>query len=120
MKRLKFLDSYAVGLKRCVNVKAGKIHWLKRHDYHIIMERLLHVMLRGYLDDNIWEVLAELTYFYRQPCAKEIKKDMMEKLEKEILVLICKLEKIFLPGWFNPIQYLLVHIPYEAKVGSPV
>jgi hypothetical protein len=45
---------------------------------------------------------------------------MMEKLEKEILVLICKLEKIFLPGWFNPIQYLLVHIPYEAKVGSPV
>jgi archaellum component FlaD/FlaE len=35
-------------------------------------------------------------------CAKEIKKDIMEKLEKEIPVLICKLEKIFPPGWFNP------------------
>jgi hypothetical protein len=22
--------------------------------------------------------------------------------------------------WFNPMQHLLVHIPYEAKVGSPV
>jgi hypothetical protein len=44
----------------------------------------------------------------------------MEKLEKEILVLICKLEKIFPPGWFNPMQHLLVHIPYEAKVGGPV
>jgi hypothetical protein len=34
-------------------------------------------------------------------------------------VLICNLEKIFPPGWFIPMQYLLVHLPYEAKVGSP-
>jgi hypothetical protein len=45
---------------------------------------------------------------------------MMEKLKKEILVLICKLEKIFPPGWFNLMQHLLVHIPYEDKVGSLV
>jgi hypothetical protein len=43
---------------------------------------------------------------------------MMKKLEKEILMLICKLEKIIHPGWFNPMQHLLVHIPYEAKVGG--
>jgi hypothetical protein len=53
MKRLKFPDGYAVGLKRCVNVKAGKIHGLKSHDYHIIMEILLPIMLHGYLDDDI-------------------------------------------------------------------
>jgi hypothetical protein len=40
LKRLKLPDGYAVGLKRCVNVK-GKIHGLKSHDYHIIIERLL-------------------------------------------------------------------------------
>jgi hypothetical protein len=45
---------------------------------------------------------------------------MMEKLEKEISVLICKLEKIFLTGCFNLMQHLLVHIPYEAKVGDPM
>jgi hypothetical protein len=45
---------------------------------------------------------------------------MMEKLEKEIPVLICKLEKIFPPGWFNQMQHLLVNIPYEAKVGGPM
>jgi hypothetical protein len=38
-------------------------------------------------------VLAELSYFYRQLCAKEIKKDIMKKLEKEIPFLICKLEE---------------------------
>jgi hypothetical protein len=29
------------------------------------MERLLHVMLRGYLDDDVWKALAKLIYFYR-------------------------------------------------------
>jgi hypothetical protein len=82
MKRLKFPDGYATGLKRCVNVKAGKIHGLMRHDYHIIMERLLPIMLHGYFNDDIRKVLDELSYFYRQLCAKEIRKDMMEKLEK--------------------------------------
>jgi hypothetical protein len=43
----------------------------------------------------------------------------MEKLEEEIPVLLCKLEKIFHAWWFNPIQYLLVHLPYEAKIGVP-
>jgi hypothetical protein len=45
----------------------------------------------------VWKALAELSHFYRQLCAKEIKKEMMEKLGKEILVLICNLEKIFPP-----------------------
>jgi hypothetical protein len=44
---------------------------------------------------------------------------MMEKLEEEILVPLCKLEKIFSLGWFNPMQHLLVHLPYEAKIGGP-
>jgi hypothetical protein len=43
---------------------------------------------------------------------------MMVKLEKKIIVLLCKLKKIFPPGWFNPMQYLLVNLSYEAKVGD--
>jgi hypothetical protein len=39
---------------------------------------------------------------------------MMKKLEKEIPVLICKLEKIFPQRWFNLMQHLVVQIPYEA------
>jgi hypothetical protein len=95
MKKLKFPDGCTAGLKRCMIVKLGKLNGLKGHDCHIIMERLMPIMLCGYLDDDVWKALAEISYFYRQLCTKEITKDMMEKLEKEILVLICKLEKIF-------------------------
>jgi hypothetical protein len=93
---------------------------LKSHDYHIIIERLLHVMFWGYFDGAMWMVLVELSYFHRQLCAKEIVVEMMQKLEKEIPVLLCKMEKIFPLGFFNPMQHLLIHLPYEEKVGGPI
>jgi hypothetical protein len=46
-------------------------------------------------------MFAELSYFYRQICAKKVSKVMMERLEKEIAVLACKMEKVFPPRWFN-------------------
>jgi hypothetical protein len=61
------------------------------------------VMFSGYFDANRWKIFVELSYFYKQICAKEVSKSMKQKLEKEIAVLVCKMEKIFLPGWFNAI-----------------
>jgi hypothetical protein len=46
--------------------------------------------------------------------------EMMQKLEKEISVLLCKMEINFPPEFFNPMQHLLIYLPYEAKVGGPV
>jgi hypothetical protein len=76
-------------------------------------------MFQGYFDDVVWMVLAELSYFYRQLCAKEITVEMMLKLE-EIPVLLCKMEKNFPLRVFNPMQYLLIQFLYEAKVGGPI
>jgi hypothetical protein len=44
---------------------------------------------------------------------------MMQKLEKKIMILVCKMKKIFAPEWFNAMQYLLVHLLWEARVGGP-
>ena len=62
----------------------------------------------------------KLSYFYRQLCAKVISKKLMREFEKGIPVLLCKMEKIFPPGFFNVMQHLLVHLPWEALVGRPV
>jgi hypothetical protein len=120
MKGLKFPDGYAIGLRRFVNVMTDKLIGLKSHDYHIIMKRLLPIMFQGYLNDEVWMVLVELSYFYRQLYAKETVVEMMEKLEKEILVLLCKMEKFFPHGVFNRMQHLLIHLSYEAKVSGLV
>jgi hypothetical protein len=77
------------------------------------------VIFRDYFNTNLWKIFAELRYIYRQICAEQVSKVMMQKLDKEISVLVCKIEKIFLPGWFNAMQHLLVHLPWEAKAEKP-
>jgi hypothetical protein len=58
-------------------------------------------------------VLVELSYFYRQLCAKEITLEMMQKLEKEIPALLCNMEKFFPPGFFNPSTRHHQHVQYR-------
>jgi hypothetical protein len=48
-----------------VNLESEKLSGVKSHDYHIFMERLFPVMFCGYLNDDMWKALAELSYFYR-------------------------------------------------------
>jgi hypothetical protein len=64
MQDLKFLDGYAVGFRRAVNMETGKINGLKSHDYHIFMERLMPVMFCRYFNDDVWATLAELSLIY--------------------------------------------------------
>jgi hypothetical protein len=54
-----------------------------------------------------------------QICSKQVSKGMMQKLQKEITIFVCKMEKIFLPGWFNTMQHLLVNLPWDARIGGP-
>jgi hypothetical protein len=119
-KELKFPDAYAANIRRGVNLLKKKILGLKSHDYHIFMERLLPVAFHGFLPDNTWRYLAELSFFYRQLCAKELSKDIVRSLEDNIAVLLSKLEKIFPPGFFNVMQHLIIHLPYDARLGGPV
>jgi len=62
---LKFPDAYAANIRRGVNLEQKRVLGLKSHDYHIFIERLLAVVFRGFLPDNVWRSLAKLSYFYR-------------------------------------------------------
>jgi hypothetical protein len=93
---------------------------MKSHDFHVWIERLLPTMVRGFVPEHMWTVLAELSYFFRQLCAKELSRTVIADLEKMAPVLLCKLEKIFPPSFFNPMQHLILHLPYEARMGGPV
>jgi hypothetical protein len=72
LKTLKFLDRYAANRKQVVNAGTGKLNGLKSHNYHIFIERLMSVMFRGYFKAKLWKMLSELSYFYRQICAKQV------------------------------------------------
>ena len=101
---LMFTDVYAANLGRWVNLSNMQINGLESHDYHMWIERLFPVMVRGYLLDQL--------------CAKEFSRAVVEQMEKLAPLLLCKLEKIFPPGFFNPMQHMILHLPYEARMGG--
>jgi hypothetical protein len=53
----------------------------------------MSVMFCDYVDADLWKIFAELSYLYRQICAKQVSKVMMRELEKKIMVLVCKMKK---------------------------
>ena len=41
-------------------------------------------------------------------------------MEKNIPIILCKLEQIFPPSFFDSMEHLPIHLPYEARVGGPM
>ena len=44
----------------------------------------------------------------------------MEKLKRDIPLILCKLEKIFPPAFFDVMVHLAVHLPDEALLRGPI
>ena len=84
------------------------------------MERLLLVGLRGMLPNVIWDALTEVSNFFRELCSSVLREDTLDKLEQSIVETICKLEKVFPHAFFDSMEHLPIHLPYEAKCGGPV
>jgi len=59
------------------------------------LQRILPAALRGFVDKDIYEAVAELGNFFKQLCSKTLNKDVLAKMNEEITVLLCKLEKFF-------------------------
>lgn len=67
-------------------------------------------LFRDVLDDKVLEDLSELTAYFKQLCSKTLKVDLLEQMEKDIAVTLCKLEQIFVPAFFDVIVHLCVHL----------
>ncbi|KAF7811966.1 putative transposase, Ptta/En/Spm, plant [Senna tora] len=52
-------------------------------------------------------------------CAIEIRASLIENLEVSVIDMMCKLEKIFPPSFFDVMEHLIMHLPYEAKTSMP-
>ncbi|KAL8135872.1 hypothetical protein AgCh_010474 [Apium graveolens] len=122
IKSLKLPDGYASNIARCVTDKTphGKLKGMKSHDCHVFLERLLPIAFRDQLYKPIWDALTKLSRFFNDLCAKSLNEKDMSILEKNIIEITCKLEKIFPPGFFDSMEHLTIHLPYEARVGGPV
>ncbi|KAM2086641.1 hypothetical protein ACFX1R_024153 [Malus domestica] len=120
LKSIKFPDGYAANISHKVNVDEGSIFGLKSHDCHVLMQRVLPVGIRKYLKKHIYGPIVEFSSFFQQICAKTLTVTDLDKLEEDIVLILCKLEKNFPSAFFVPMVHLAVHLPCEAKLAGLV
>ncbi|KAL3813102.1 hypothetical protein ACJIZ3_014370 [Penstemon smallii] len=120
LKNIKVPDGYAANISRCVHFKPTKIFGLKSHDSHILMQQLLPISLRKLLPKSVRLPLIHLSRYFRDLCSKTLCHSDLTRMEKEIAVILCQLEKIFPPAFFDIMVHLTVHLVTEAKLAGPV
>jgi hypothetical protein len=76
--------------------------------------------MRGFLDKDIYEAIAELGRFFRQLCSRTLDKVVLAEMKKEIPILLVKVEKNSPPAFFDVMIHLVVHLPDEALLRGPV
>ena len=69
---------------------------------------------------HVSDALIELRNFFRELCAKVLKENELDRLESQIVVTFCKLERIFPPAFFDIMIHLPIHLAWEAKVAGPM
>ncbi|XP_050222432.1 uncharacterized protein LOC126672521 [Mercurialis annua] len=120
IKLIKFPDGYASNFSRCVDTTSLKMHGMKSHDCHIFMQRISPIALRELLPKEVWEPLTELSIFFRALTSTSLTEKDIERMRLEIPKILCKLERIFPPSFFDSMEHLPVHLPIKAMMAGPV
>lgn len=111
--KLKFPDGYASNLGRCVNMITLQMFGMKSHDTHVMMQRVLPVGFRELLPVSVWNAITEMCLFFRELTSRNIKIADMVRLQQNIPIILCKLERIF-PLVFL-IQWNICQFIFHAK-----
>jgi len=119
IKELRMPDGYSSNLARCVDVEKGRIHGMKSHDCHVFMETLLPIAFSS-LPIHVLNPLIEINHFFKDLCSTSLNRESLLRMEEDVPIIICKLERIFPPAFFDSMEHLPIHLPYEALLGVPV
>jgi len=61
-----------------------------------------------------------LSTFFKQLCARTLKVDVLKQMKDNIVIILCKLEQIFPPAFFDIMVHVTIHLPREAELAGPV
>src|SRR3954468_13783516 len=67
-----------------------------------------------------WTALTEISQYFRELTSTTLNVGMLVQMEKDILIILCKLEQFLPLGFFDSMEHLPVHLAYEAWICGPV
>ncbi|XP_063948725.1 uncharacterized protein LOC108203454 [Daucus carota subsp. sativus] len=116
LKNAKFPHGSASHISRCVQER--KVAGYKSHDAHYILQYLLEFAVVKTLKPEVAIPLRRLGAFFRRIYGKVIELDDVHKLQEEIIEILCQLEMIFPPSFFDIMVHLPIHLCTEIEFGG--
>lgn len=75
-------DGYCSNIGKCVSIEECKVTDLKSHDYHVLMQQLLPVAIRGLLPKGPRKAILRLCAFFNKLCQRVIDREKIAILEE--------------------------------------
>nr|GEV14775.1 RNA-directed DNA polymerase, eukaryota [Tanacetum cinerariifolium] len=72
---------------------------------------------KGY---KVGKPIIELCSFFKQICSATLMEDDMLKAKSKVVDILCNLEVIYPPAFFDIMIHLVIHLPLEALKGRPI
>ncbi|RVW69554.1 hypothetical protein CK203_059352 [Vitis vinifera] len=120
LSQLKVPEGYCSNMRNLVSMEDLKLYGLKSHDYHTLMQQLLPMSLRSLLPKHVRHAICRLSFFFNALCSKVVDVSALDKLQNDLVVTLCLLEKYFPPSFFDIMLHLTVHLVREVRLCGPV
>ena len=102
------------------HVIAKKLSGMKAHDWHVVMQKLLPLCIRGLLQRGPRTGIMQLSWVFRRICAKVVDPDNMPSLKEDVAVIMSMLEIHMPPSFFDVMSHLVLHLVEELELCGPV
>ncbi|GJS87519.1 putative transposase-associated domain-containing protein [Tanacetum coccineum] len=120
LHNIKVPEGYCSNFSSLVNLKDRKLIGLKSHDYHMLMQEFLPIAIRSIMHPPTRYAIIRFCFFFKSICSKEIILKELDKMQAELVVTLCLLEKFFPPSFFDIMIHLTVHLTREVKLCGPI
>ncbi|GKE72504.1 retrovirus-related pol polyprotein from transposon TNT 1-94 [Tanacetum coccineum] len=111
LHNIKVSEGYCSNFSSLVNLKDRNLIGLKSHDYHMLMQEFLPIAIRSNMHPPIRYAIIRFCFFFKSTCSKEITLKELDKMQAELVVTLCLLEKFFPLSFFDIMIHLTIITP---------
>ena len=120
ISNIKVPQGYSSNFKKLVSDDGSKMNALKSNDCHVLMQQVLPFAIKGLLDVKVRKAIISLCHFFNDLCSKVVDVTKLNKLQNDIVVTLCLLEKYFPPLFFDVMIHLMVHLVQQVRLCGPI
>nr|GEY59369.1 hypothetical protein [Tanacetum cinerariifolium] len=118
LSNIRVPQGYCSNFSSLVSLKDRKLIGLKSHDYHMLMQEFLPITIRSIMHPPTRYAIIRFCFFFKFICRKEISLHELDKLQLELVMTLCLLEKFFPLSFFDIVIHLTVHLTREVTQAS--